>query len=313
MEALRILYINPSMFEKAKTYYYYRGLYDGLKYVSQCYFYDKVFNDISQPLSEIGSKPDAVIFGLCWCDKPRQISGLSKVNIPVICNIHKMGLNFDQKHSFSNSCDLVLTSVPFFEGKFNKPVRLFPYAADIKAVSKRKLFHVGFSGALHGSKFYPEGHFYSDDLRERIQTLLAKTQKYWKCFLKGSDNIKDRIDNYEQYRRTIGHSKVWIATTGPLHDITPRYYEVMASKSLLFCNTIPETYKDILVDGKNCVSFKEDLSDFVEKLRFYLSNREKRRYIVNKAYKDFIEKHTWQKRAEGLCSIIRNMKLTKNT
>jgi len=76
----------------------------------------------------------------------------------------------------------------------------------------------------------------------------------------------------------------------------------------LLCQEIPYQYKKIFRDGENCVEFKSDLSDFEEKLDFYLKNNEKRCKIANAAYKEFVEKHAWINKADQLIKYIQEIK-----
>ena len=73
----------------------------------------------------------------------------------------------------------------------------------------------------------------------------------------------------EEYASLVGSAKIWIATTGPLEDVGPRYFEVGLSKTLLFCNKMSdEVYGGRFVDNHNCVMFDNDLNDFNDKLKF---------------------------------------------
>ena len=51
--------------------------------------------------------------------------------------------------------------------------------------------------------------------------------------------------------------------------------------------------------------FKEDLSDFEEKLVYVLSNEEARERIVRNAYEDFINNHTYDNRIEKVLNMVK--------
>ena len=62
-------------------------------------------------------------------------------------------------------------------------------------------------------------------------------------FWKSSDVYETaRIHNHEEYAKTINSSKIWIATNASHGDVTPRYYEILASGTMLFCEEIREEY-----------------------------------------------------------------------
>ena len=89
-----------------------------------------------------------------------------------------------------------------------------------------------------------------------------------------------------------------INTLSPIGLVSPRYFENMGSKCLVFCEE-SENYKNIFQDN-TYVTFKNDLSDFDEKFYYYLSETRKRNEIVNRAYLHIHEKHTWKKRINQL-------------
>lgn len=246
-----------------------------------------------------GLKPkcdeDVIVLGRCFKDWGREFDR------PVVWIVHKPGNDTEAKRGFAKKVDLVLHSVP----KLDYGDILFPYAADKVYCEnelwyKDRIYDFGFSGALHK---------WHDPIRDKVQEIVRKEN--FRSFLNGSDEMKPRISDYQEYRKRICQSKVWMATTGPDGDVGPRYYEVMASRTLLFCNRVPNEYRHIFVDGNNCVEFTEGTA--IDKLEYYLKNDSERMAIVENAYKDFILKHTWKQRAEDLCSIIKNMLHTKIT
>ncbi len=284
---MKILYINP---DPPSAYRYYTDLENSLK----------------KKICINSGNPDALVFGLNWLRKSYVYN--IPANVLWICFVHKIGMNWRRKKRFLRKCDLVLSPVP----KLPIEYELFKYAADpeiFKPRNIKRVYDFGFSGALHNKKDYPENTFRVPNLREKVQDLLKGTK--WKCFLNGSDFRERRIEDYEEYAKKISQSKVWLATTGPDGDVGPRYYEVWASKALLFCDKVPDEYRDTFRDGVNCIEFADDLSDFIPKLRYYLENEAERKTIVNNAYDDFVAGHTWSKRAEELCCIIKNLIRTK--
>ena len=61
-------------------------------------------------------------------------------------------------------------------------------------------------------------------------------------------------------------SKIWIATQAAYGDITPRYFEIMASGTLLFCEKSSVEYRTAFKDGYNCIEFNSSLDNFEELL-----------------------------------------------
>ena len=79
----------------------------------------------------------------------------------------------------------------------------------------------------------------------------------------------------------------------------------MASKTLLF---IPESefYDGLFKDGVNCCIFKKDLSDFKEKLEYYLSHSDEREKVCENAYQDVMKSHTYEKRIEKIINKLKS-------
>lgn len=256
----------------------------------------------------VKSDGDVLVFGLSWFSSGESI--VNDTNIPRVCFVHKKGVDWETKENFARQCELVLSSVPNLPIKY----KLFGYAADPSVFHDRgleRVYDFGFSGALHNEENYPPGTFRVPNLRRDIQELLKESG--FNCFLNGSDSIKQRILSYEKYATKLSESKIWLATTGPDADVGPRYYEVWASKALLFCDRVPGPYRRIFRNGYNCIEFADDLSDFLPKLKHYLENEEEREKIVNRAYRNFITNHTWSARAWDLVDIcdklVRNASL----
>ena len=77
----------------------------------------------------------------------------------------------------------------------------------------------------------------------------------------------------------------------------------------MFCQKIPESYKFLLKDGENCVEFKDDLSDFVDKLMFYKENPDELKRVTSNAVDFFHNNWTWNHRAKELVRMIEDIKV----
>ncbi len=319
---MNIIYIDPVVYSPSSiTYQYYNGVYDELCKIATCFLYKRAFYDINDVLNECPFKPDVVIFGLGWFNFKLFNKIKNMESIKSICILFKPQNNLKDKYDFCriNKIDLILSSLPWYteiEKATGIKTKRFCFAADPKIFKPLKPsvidtvdYDIGFSGALHNSEHYVNGAFESTkDIRSRIHTLLQKvtpSQKRIRYFWTGSDSIEPRIKDYGDYVLKINKSMIWLATEAAFGDITPRFYEVIMCKGLLFCNTIPDSYKDIFQDGINCVMFSNDLSDFMDKLRDYLKNWDISYRIIKRAYKDFSKNHTWKNRAQQLIEYIK--------
>ena len=310
---INILYIDPYIATKREIDYpYYGGLFHELKKLCNVKLINEFFDDFSKIESNLRSNYDLVVFGLSYFEKFQFYDKIKNLDIPTIVHIFKPQNNFKEKLSFCiiNNIDHIVTPLPMFkqiEEKINIPCSLLPYGFNsnlFKPRLKFKLFDIGFSGMLHQNKYYPENAFEVNDIRSNIGILLKKNKKL-KVFWKGSDDLNlGRIRNVNFYAKSINRCKVWIATPAAFGDMTPRYFEIMGSKTLLFCSEIPSEYKDIFIDTVNCVEFKNDLSDFNQKLDYILNTPEYYQNIVETSYLQALSQHTWDKRANNLLNTI---------
>jgi len=104
--------------------------------------------------------------------------------------------------------------------------------------------------------------------------------------------------------RFLNSFKSFLSTPSATGIVGTRYFECMATKTLIFCPE-SEYYGDMFRDGYNCVMFREDLSNFKEKLEWILNDEEERKRIVENAYKDFINNHTYDNRIEKVLNTIK--------
>ena len=310
---MKILYFDPYInTEREKSYPYYGGLFHSLRNHARIEVYSGVIDDYRYITQKLKFSPDVVIIGLSYFEKHLNFNKIHNFEVPSLVHLFKPQNYFNQKLTFcvKNNIKKIITPIPAFD-KIGKKVgiscSLFPYGYNPKIFKSRNIdkpYDIGFSGMLHQNKYYPKNAFPVVDLRKRIGEKL-KSDKQYNVFWKGSDDIKyGRINDTLDYAKTINKCKIWIATPAAFKDITPRYYEIMGSKTLLFCSEIPTEYKHIFIDSVNCVEFKNDLSDFNQKLDYILNTPNYYQSIIETAYLQTRSEHTWDKRADNLLQII---------
>jgi len=315
---MKILYVDPVVgTPNAEKYPYYNGLIAGIskKKDVQVGIFSGIPKDIDSLLEKSDFLPDVILFGLGWFGHYRYFEEIkNNKNIPIVVFLFKPQNDLNEKLSFciKNNVSLILTPAPIVE-KIKKETgintKLFEYGcyATIFKEEQQKLHDVGFSGAMHASNLYPEGEFLNKDIRTKIKSIL-ESKKNINTFWKGSDSFNEsRIHNYADYAKKINTCKIWLATLASHGDVTPRYYEIMASNTLLFCEEPHEVYKEILIDGYNCVTFKSDLSDFESKLDYYLNNEEKRNEIIARGINFSSKNNDWSKKGDKLIKILRGL------
>ena len=310
---MNILYIDSGgVVSDTHQYQYYGDLYRELRQLANVLVYQGPVHNIHDLLSRIQGRVDCIIFGLGYFAQGSptvygKITGLDEIKIPVVCMLHKPQSLLSEKLQFCkmNKVDLLLDSQSTYkkhgERAETRSIRSW-FTANPEIYYPRdvsKIYDIGFSGALHGNNKIKGP---TKNLRTRIQEVL-KANKF-STFWNSSNTLDYRINSVDDYATKISECKVWLATTGPTEDVSPRYFEVMLSKTLLLCNNMPDQYDGLFVDGVNCVMYENDLSDFVDKLSHYLINEKERDLIVDNAYDMIINKYTWKHMALNLMSEI---------
>jgi len=305
---MKILYVDPNANPKYPIKYaYYTGLPIALIEAGHEVFF---FSGPSLNVKNINmSDIDLVFFGLGWFNHQRFFP-IPHIEKTTAITVFKPQIDLDKKISFckNSGINYCFTPVPYIIEKMTEnglSSTLLPYGFDPEIFHDRclpKTFDVGFSGALHQSKYYPTGSFANENIRMKIHEAIKESGVSF--FWNGSDSISDRINDYEDYAKKIGSCKVWIATKAAFGDVTPRFYEVLASGTVLLCEETDPEYDSILVDDYNCVKFKADLSDFSSKLLRLANDDEYRKRIAENAVSDSQMRHTWQHRARHVERII---------
>jgi len=331
-------------YERYASGYYHHDINQGFMKKGNCYLYGEGYpkydrNDTIQ--DAISKSPfnkgniDLIAVGTSWEEQnpnieesdPHPNISLSELNIPKVFFLNKEYKKLDKKLEYAkkNKFDLVCTAHHDWE-KWARQTGLnflhLPFAAAperFRDYGLSRKYDFGFTGALH--KTYK-------DIRYRIKCILfentevksnlgmetlfkrnpmkeefKKYQIYWAEW--GAKGLlgKSLLPTGIKYARFLNSFKVFLSTPSAANLIGTRYFECMATKTLLFCPE-SEHYNDMLKDGHNCVKFREDLSDFAEKLHYILSNDSERKRIIENAYQDFITNHTYDKRIEKVLTVL---------
>lgn len=131
-------------------------------------------------------------------------------------------------------------------------------------------------------------------------------------FEKNKGNIL--FPNTNELATEIARTKYFVAApqacenkilTGKVSDVTARFYEAMACKTLII-GYKPDTFdalfpKDAMIDLNDTGKSLDDIIDYFEKFP------EKYRYTVNRNYELLLKKHTWKVRYKEIEKIFRNV------
>lgn len=281
---------------------------------------------------------DAVIVGHSWLrDGGGPVDsfpnlGIGDVSIPKFCILNKEYASLPEKlkwiresgiaAAFTHHHDWAeysrITDVPFTFWPFAVNGRIFKNS--VGPFSKKIDF--SFSGILQNQT--PENG--QSDVRLKVMRDLhhcvadipvMKKAKYrdikvaWNSAPRGAlqRGFATLIGNYKfqsksSYVHFLRASKIVLNTISPVGLVSPRYAESMASGALVMTeksNNVQAVFPANLV-----VTFEPDLSDFENKLRYFLFNDEARLQITEPAFEHVHRHHTWEIRVRQLLQVVRS-------
>ena len=263
-------------------------------------------------------EPDVICFAAGWeveideslIQAPHSSLNVSNMDIPSVMVLNKEYSNLDTKLLFiqDNELDLVFTvhqDHHDWARQTGVEFAHFPFAVDEKMFrdyGEHKQYSLGFSGRLHDRW---------TDIRAKIKNQIflkwpIKRPKYWYNRVYWSEGTRFpglRFPRGEAYVRLINRSKMWLSTPSALEIVGTRFYEIMATRTLLFCNRSP-AYQGLFEDDVHCVMFEPDLSDFDDRLFFYLEHDDVREEIVEAGYRHVLDNHTWDRRIEQFTASV---------
>lgn len=215
------------------------------------------------------------------------LSSLKRSPAKKIAYFHKVKNKYKDKIDFckSHGVDIIFTTTPLnqeIEKDSGIETYVLEYGSDpniFKPLGLEKKYDIGFSGALHENKSGVAEAL--KNLRVLCRDELTKRDDlkvFWSASDETSQSYRSTITDYARH---INESKMWIAVTGPAWDVNGRVSEITLCKTVLFSNDIPRGHYDYFEDGVNCIRFKNDLSDFHEKIDEGLQNQ---KLISDKGY-----------------------------
>ncbi|MFX0204604.1 MAG: glycosyltransferase [Candidatus Hodarchaeota archaeon] len=287
---------------------------------------------------------DLVVVGTSWevqdpkipeSDPHPKIS-LKKVKVPKIFFLNKEYKKLSQKLEYAknNSFDLICTAHPKFQDWAKETGLKFiyvPFAIDPNRFrftddENKRIYDFGFTGNLHRNytntryaikcKLFENPNLKANFgisiflRRNPIKEKYKRLKIYWAEWGARSIWGKSMVPTGEKYVSFLRKFQIFLSTPSAMGLVGNRYFEIMASKSLLFCPE-SESYKQLFESGKHFIPFKVDLSDFDDNLFYYIRNKEKRRIITENAYVHVINNHTYDKRIEFVLSKLNEREAEK--
>ncbi|PCJ21368.1 MAG: hypothetical protein COB02_01920 [Candidatus Cloacimonadota bacterium] len=247
-------------------------------------------------------------------------------NIPKVYFLNKEYKKLDIRFQYikKNKIDLVCTVHPNakkWENQIGIKFLYLPFGISLnrfKNLNLSRVYDFSFSGSLHKNhtdlRFNIKQHiFQKQHINKKsncglnsIFKLLRPEYKMYSIFWAewGAKNLfyQNLLPKGEKYVKLLNQTKVFLNTPSAIGIFNTRFFELMATKSLILC---PKTqkYEDILINEKNCLMFNPDLSDFKEKFTYAINNKSFREKITNQALED-VQSHTYINRIKTLINLI---------
>lgn len=113
-----------------------------------------------------------------------------------------------------------------------------------------------------------------------------------------------RFQSAPEYVTFLRDAKVVMNSISPAGLVSPRFAETMASGALVITEQSENVRR--VFPSDLYVEFSEDLHDFEDKLRHFISDGEAWRDITSRGYQHVFRSHTWEIRVTELLRVIRS-------
>jgi len=228
---------------------------------------------------------------------------IKKQNFDLVCTVHPNAKNWEEE------IGVEFLYLPFgislerfrdfgLEKKydFSFTGNLHKTHTDSRFLAKKQIFQEGSINSLSNQGW---ASLFKDEM---IKTKFKKYRIFWAEWGARNFFLRSALSNGRKYAQHMNRTKVSLNTPSAIGIFNPRFFELMATKSLILC---PKggNYSGLLKDGENCIMYREDMQDFDEKLIRYIEDDSLRSAIVEKAYKD-VSNHSYKKRIEFLLNYI---------
>ncbi len=250
---------------------------------------------------------------------------LSDINIPCVYFINKEYKKLTQKLAYikKNNFNIIFTvhkEHKEWSSRTGCVFKTMPFGVNLdmfKPLNIRKIYDFSFMGALHRDYgvesryeikkiiFKPKYLYKLSNRRSwvNISSLHKKYQKYniyWAEWGAKSFFNKPLTLSGEEYVVLLNQTKIFFNSLSAEGIFNCRFFELMATKTLIFCPKSVESY-GILFDGINAVMFNDDFSDLEEKFQFLISGKVDAKKITEQAFRD-VQNYSYNKVVEKVLS-----------
>ena len=296
------------------------------------YSIEDCFDDVLAKLSIKLDELDLIVFSTSWDDDgsidnvdPHPNIEVSKIKTPKVYFLNKEYKKLNERFDFikKQKFDLVCTVHPSsstWESELGVPFLNLPFGISLdrfKDFGYKKQYDFSFTGGLHSShtdlRFLVKKEIFKSNslklksnkgidgfLRNPIRHKYQKYKIYWAEWGSRDFTFRSLLPTGKRYGYFMNRTKVFLNTPSAIGIFNTRFFELMATKSLILCPE-SDTYGKFLKDNHNCLMFKKDLSNFQDKLVQSIEDESFRKAIITNAYTD-VSMHSYDERIKSLLS-----------
>lgn len=318
---------------------YQRDVLRTIGHLSQATYYGPGFPgydsdlDAKTVLKRLQSRPEAVIVAHSWLlDSSASTTTLNdnldprEFDLPVIVVLNKEYARISDKLDWiARQRPLMALShhhdVETYAGRTGVPFMFWPFAVDAERFrpAPEKTIDVGFSGILQN----PSHPSSQSDIRLQLQRQLfhhirgvrlgrrriARDLKVdWRSFT--GTRLVDTVNlvlhgrprlSEESYAAVLATSATWINAPSPMNLVGTRYFECMATDTIVLTPYFPEL--KLVFQDSSYASFSS-VDELLEMVHVYKNDASARREVAKRARLHVISTHTWEIRVSQMLALL---------
>ena len=337
---MKIIYLSKNM-NNYKGAFYQRDMMEEFSRCADVIFYGPGFEgfdpteNIKKTVVRLGGA-DLIIVGHAWLadtpglpPDPYPKLCLEECPIPKVMMLNKEYTNLEEKLEWICKKNFLYGfshhhNVSYFTKKTKIPFKFMPLAFNANLFNKpnqiNKDIDFAFCGLLKNnldntgqtdSRIITMKKLFHclGDIPVMKKTRYEKYKLYWNAiprniFMRQAAILLNKYHflSTKEYVKLQHRSRTFLNTLSPLGLISTRFFENMASQTLVFCEESKNVKR---VFPSECyMSFKTDFSDFEERFEVATSDSNERSKIIQIAFEIAHTHHTWKVRVNSMMNII---------
>lgn len=269
--------------------------------------------DISQIIKSCNKKPDFIFINEFGETNSPNITGLASLKIPFGVLLHDLHYNIQirkellSREKVKNIFTLYRDKFYEWYPEFWKLLKWLPHQVDtntFRDYGLNKEIDCLMMGAIH-PWVYPLRYKVFNTMKDKDGFVYHNHPGYSNF----TEEDKKTLFIGERYAREINRAKIFITCNSRYNYPLAKYFEALASKTLLLAPSTREIEDLGLLPGIHFVAINED--NYIKQIDYYLEHDKEREQIAEQGYELVHHKHSTKKRAEQLLEYIKDILMGK--